>query len=295
MTFEWSAADGEVFSAEHWTAPDFVRGRLLCVHGLGGAASDFAPLGLAAAAHGFSAFALNLRGQGSDPQAKRRGRFLEPKLIARDLAAFAHALPDSEAPLFLCGESLGALLIASMLDHRAFPFPVAGVVLSVPVVDLKKPNSAWVRFLIKALARVAPTLTFDARRFVTQRSPKPWAEYLTRDQAHVEYLQSAPHRVRTFSVGVFAALGNLMEARKSLAAGLQVPTLVLGAGQDVYIAPAQLESWYDQIDAEDKTFRLYPEARHLLWNDLDRESVIADILAWLNERSARKPSVGKFF
>ena len=38
--------------------------------------------------------------------------------------------------------------------------------------------------------------------------------------------------------------------------------------------------------ATDKTFRLYPEAYHLLWNDWDKELVLADILAWLNERSA---------
>ena len=291
MTFPWQAADGEVFSGEQWTPPSSLRGRLICIHGLGGAATDFTSLGEATAARGFSAFAPNLRGQGCDPEEKRRGRFLEPNVLARDLTDFVTALPASTAPVVLCGESLGALLVAWALSQRPFPFPLAGVILSVPVVDLKKPTPALGRALIRALARIVPTLPLNATRFVTPRSEAPWEDNLTRDQAHVEYLRSAPHRIRRFSVSTLNALGNLMDARATLAAGLQVPTLVLAAGEDIYIAPTQVKAWFDQIAAEDKTFRLYPEARHLLWNDFDREQVIADILSWMEARCPRRANL----
>ena len=66
---------------------------------------------------------------------------------------------------------------------------------------------------------------------------------------------------------------------------MKTPCLVLAAGKDVFLRPEQVRAWFDQLAASDKTFRLYPEAYHLLWNDWDKDLVMADIVSWMNEHS----------
>lgn len=284
MTFSWQAADGTVFSGEQWTPAGAPRGRLICVHGLGGAATDFIPLAQAAAARGFSTFALNLRGQGCDPEESRRGRFLDPDVLTRDLAAFVASLPASTVPVFLCGESVGALLVAASLGRQSSASPIRGAIFSVPVVDLKKPTPKAVRWTLQVAAGLFPTLRLDPSRFVSRKPGRKSRLRVTRDEAYEEILRSAPHRIPAFSVAVLHAFGKFMDDRKNLAAGVTIPTLVLAAGQDAYIRPDQVRAWFDLLPNPDKEYREYPEAFHLLWNDLDHEAVLADIFAWLEAR-----------
>ena len=61
---------------------------------------------------------------------------------------------------------------------------------------------------------------------------------------------------------------------------------MLSGGQDVFVEPVQVRRWFEHLRSEDKTLKIYPEAFHLLWNDLDRNAVLADIAHWL---SAHRP------
>jgi acylglycerol lipase len=88
MHFDWRAPDGEFFPCEQWLPRGKAVGTLICVHGLSGAATDFEPLCEAVTQAGFASFALNLRGQGSDPRRRRRGAFLDLNSLAIDIAAF---------------------------------------------------------------------------------------------------------------------------------------------------------------------------------------------------------------
>lgn len=286
MTLEWQAPDGEKFPAEEWPADGNPRAVLMCVHGMGGAASDFIALAEAATRKGYACFAPNLRGQGLDPQARRRGAFLDLPVLSRDIEAFAkmaHSrFPD--LPFFLCGESMGALVVSWVLSHGALDVPLRGVFFSVPVVDLIKPTPWAVRQMVRLLALATPEVRFYPSWFV---SGKTAPLRVTRDEEHAQSVRSSDHAIRAFSLRALNQLGNLMESRETLAAGVKVPTLVLAAGKDVYLRPEQVREWFDRIAAKDKTFRLYPDAYHLLWNDWDREQVLGDILGWLDDRAGR--------
>lgn len=282
MTYEWTAPDGEKFSGEEWETQGPPRGVLVCVHGLGGAASDFRTLAAAMAGRGFFCCAPNLRGQGLDSRPAHRGAFFDVPVIVRDLAAFARATAARfpGRPVFLCGESMGALLVARLLAEE---MPgVRGAIFSAPVTELREPTPAPVRLMVRLLAAVAPGLRFFPSWFVSGKT-KPLR--MTRDEAHADAVMASPHYIRAFTFRALNSLGNLMESRDALAAGVRVPALVLAAGQDAYILPRQVRAWFDSLPSRDKTFRLYPTAYHLLWNDWDRELVMADILAWLDARA----------
>ena len=94
--------------------------------------------------------------------------------------------------------------------------------------------------------------------------------------------------ITAFTFRFLHQLGELIESSELIAAKMKTPCLVLAAGQDVFLHPQQVRAWFDRLAAADKTFRLYPEAYHLLWNDWDKDAVLADILGWLNERSAAR-------
>jgi acylglycerol lipase len=287
MHFDWRAPDGEFFPCEQWLPRGKAVGTLICVHGLSGAATDFEPLCEAVTQAGFASFALNLRGQGSDPRRRRRGAFLDLNSLAIDISAFATAMHSRQpgTPLWVCGQSMGALILSSMLADGRFGEPVSGAILSAPVVALLRPTPWAVRQAVRVFAKALPGLRFYPSWFV---SGKLEPLQVTRDEVHAQRIQTAPYYVRAFTFRFLHQLGTLIESSELIAAKMATPCLVLAAGQDVFVRPEQVRSWFDCLAAKDKTFRLYPDAYHLLWNDWDKEMVLADILFWLSERSAAR-------
>ncbi len=288
MHFNWKAPDNVIFPCERWVPQGKSRGTLVCVHGLSGAATDFHTLGEFIHKAGLSCFALNLRGQGSDPHRPRRGAVLDLEHISRDISAFADAMHSRQngTPLWVCGESLGALILAWMLSGGRFQHPVCGAILSVPVVDLMKPTPWIVRQAVRALAAVVPSVRFFPSWFV---SGKLEPLRVTRDEEHEQRVRNAPHYITAFTFRFLRQLGHLIDSSGEVADKMKTPCLVLAAGQDVFLRPEQIKAWFDRLAASDKTFRLYQDAYHLLWNDWDKDLVLADILDWLNDRSAVLP------
>lgn len=285
MHFDWTAPDGEIFPCERWLPPSPARGVLICIPGMGGEARYFGPLAEAVNTLDIACYAMNLRGQGLDPVPSRRGALLDLEVLAREVNAFTQQMraahPTAET-FWICGESMGALLVSWMLAHARFEPMPRGAIFSVPVVELKKPTPWVVRETVRFLARVVPAFRLHPSLFVSGKSEQlP----VTRDQAHLEKVRNSPTNIRVFTFRFLAAMGALMNASRALAAKIKTPSLVLAAGQDVFIRPEQVEAWFRQMAAPDKTFRLYPEAHHLLWNDWDKEAVLADILAWLKARA----------
>lgn len=283
MRFAWTAPDGEVFPCESWTPAGPARGVLVCVHGMGGAAEEFEPLAFRAAGASFSCYGLNLRGQGNDPHAGRRGHYLDVPAMCGEIEAFTREVSGRHAglPVFLCGESMGALLVCQAMASRRIP--VAGVILSAPVVALRRPTPRPVREALRLAAKLAPGVRFNHSWLVSGKKEKL---AVTRDEDHLRRLRSAPHAIRAFSFHFLNAMGDLIASSETMARAMTAPCLVLAAGRDVYLTADQMQAWFAQIASPDKTCRVYEAAFHCLWNDWDREAVLSDIAEWLAARVA---------
>lgn len=285
MRFSWTTHDGELRSAHSWPAGD-CRAVIACVHGMNGSGEQFHPL--PARIPGYAFHALDLRGQGSDHIAERRGAALEFEKQMLDIAAFVAALRKLHEgrPLFLMGESMGSLLAAGFAGwsrkNADARHAVDGVILSVPVVGLRREVPGFLRWILRGAARVVPRASLTPSRFVNGKRIAP---PLTRDRAYQDSLSERPHHISGFSLRFLVELGDLIEDSASLAAGLHTPTLVLAAGQDCFVKPCQIASWFEKIPAQDKTLRHYAEAYHLLWHDWDRDLVVSDISAWLDQKT----------
>ena len=279
-TFPWRTEDGEELVAHAWRAKHS-KGVVACVHGLSGSGEQFAPL--PERTPGFSFYALDLRGQGNDPVKSRRGMELDVDWQMRDIGAFLSALAQEHPrePMYLMGESMGALLAGLYAARYGVggEASISGVVLSVPVVALARevPNS--VRWMLRMLGKAFPKARLSPSLFVKGKAITP---PITRDREYQDSLREKPHHISNFSLGFLVELGDMIDDSWTVASQLQVPTLVLAAGQDCYVRVDQIRSWFDEIAASDKTLNVYPDAYHLLWHDWDRDKVVSDLGKWLN-------------
>jgi alpha-beta hydrolase superfamily lysophospholipase len=283
MRIEWKTFDGEQRIAHAWKKKGS-KAAVACIHGMGGSGKEFHPL--PHKIDDFSFYALDLRGQGCDPVNSRRGVALDLESQINDIGAFLMAirLEHPEEPLFLMGESMGALLSAAYMARGAQPglrTVPDGLILSVPVVGLARPVPAILRGLLRLVGTVAPKVRFSPSYFVKTESQGP---QITRDQVYHEALRKKPHHIKDFSLGFLMELGDLIDASESFAPCWDVPTLVLSAGCDCFVQPCQISTWFEKISAQDKKLYIYPEAHHLLWHDWDKEAVLRDIHAWLTAR-----------
>lgn len=276
--FTWEAPDGSPFPAMAWEPEDVEpRANVLCIHGLGGAAVDFGPVGRVLADAGCAVRAVNLRGQGNDPDPARRGHLLDPEAWRDDLAAFA-ATFAAEAPLCVVGESMGALVALDATAAGALQ--PRRLVLSVPVTETRAPVPRWVVALLRHAAGVCPRLRLSALRFVHGRTSLP---RLTWDDDYMAYLQTIPHRVGGFTIEFLARFDAFMASCRCCAPEVAVPTLVLAAGRDVFIRPDQSRRFYELLGPGEKAFHFYPDSHHLLWHDRDRDDVLGRIRGWVLE------------
>lgn len=274
----WPAADGTTFPGLAWESRDVAPvANVLCVHGLGGAAADFGPLARRLASRGCAVRAINLRGQGNDPDAARRGHYLDPSGWRADLAAFAAGFPH-EAPLFLVGESMGALVAADAVAHGAIT--PERLVLAVPVTEIRAKVPGWVVSVMRAASRLFPRARLSPLRFVHGKTALP---RLTADDDYMAYLQTIPHRVEGFSLNFLTGFHDFMLGCCHCAARVKVPTMLLAAGRDIFITPGQSQAFFEAIGAADKHYLFYPRSHHLLWHDVDREEVMENISAWILE------------
>jgi acylglycerol lipase len=283
MRIEWKTLDGEHRIAHAWKKKDS-KAAVACIHGMGGSGEEFHPL--PNKIDDCSFYALELRGQGCDPVKSRRGVVLDLESQINDIGAFLKAIrmEHPAEPVFLMGESMGALLSAAYMARAAredMGTVPNGLILSVPVVGLARPVPSIVRVLLRLVGTMAPKVRFSAGRFVSKKSQAP---QITRDQAYHDALRKKPHHIEDFSLGFLMELSNLIDASESFAPCWDVPTLVLSAGCDCFVQPTQISTWFEKIPAPDKKLYIYPEAYHLLWHDWDKEAVLRDIHAWLTAR-----------
>lgn len=218
----------------------------------------------------FDVFGWDMRGHGrsSGP----RG-IVDLQVALADHQAARRALADK--PLFLVGHSLGGLVTAASVADDAEG--VSGVVLSAPALLISAP--AHLRAIAGLVARVAPG---------ARLAPPLDTSGLSRIAEEVEAYRTDPMvsdpRVPALTGATAIAVA---ERAWTQYPRWRTPVLVLHGEMDTATDPAGSKRFIDVIAAADKHLELYPEGRHELLNDLDRDAAWDAISAWLTSRAAR--------
>jgi len=283
---QWAAPDGEAFSYSLW-APELSPGErpsavVVAVHGLSGAALDYEPLAAHLKKHRVVTYALELRAMGNDPVVERRGDLTQIETWYADLRAFFSLVRSfhPEAQIYYYGESMGAALLTRFLAQAGESDQPAGLVLASPVVVVPGKPGWWQELVFRFVLWLQPMKRVDVSKYTKRDSDDP-SKWVTRDEAHRRWFETAPHRLEIYTMRFFKCLFDLMGGCFDAAPKITVPVLVVYAAHDVFIPPAQVEEFFRLLGSREKELHFFPESYHLLLHDYDKEQALERIESWL--------------
>jgi len=256
-----------------WRAPQ-ARANILLAHGFAEYAERYVARyhGLIPRlnALGFDVYAFDLRGHGNSSGA--RGVLSMHDAVA-DHRAARRALTHHR--LFLFGHSLGGLVTAASVAEDAGG--VAGVVLSAPALLITAP--AHLRAIAGAVSVVAPG---------ARLAPPLDTAGLSRIREEVAAYRADPMISDPRVPARTGATALTVAARAwTQYPDWTTPVLVLHGEKDTATNVAGSKRFIGAIRATDKQLELFPEGRHELLNDLDRDAAMGVISAWLDQRAAQ--------
>ncbi len=277
-----TTADGLALALRHWRPPAARTGpatapTVLIVHGLGEHSGRYDALARALNSSGFAVSAYDQRGHGASPGP--RGVIPAAESLCTDLAGVIDVLHDADgrAPILL-GHSLGGLVAARFVAESlaepaaAWRREVPALVLSSPALDAGL--NAGQRLLLALLGRLAPTLAVG-------NGLRP--DWISRDPAIVQAYRQDPRvhdRICARLVRFIVDGGEHVRAR---APRWRTPSLLQWAGADRCVAPAGSAAFAAAAPAAVLQHQAWPGLAHEIYNEPEREAVIARTLAFLRQ------------
>jgi alpha-beta hydrolase superfamily lysophospholipase len=272
--FKWefvSTKDGRQIFQRTARLQEPVRAEVVLTHGLGEHSERYGHVAQAFAARGLRLHAYDIYGHGRSPGV--RGDAPNYDVFLDDLGCVLAELPAEGRPLFLMGHSFGAQITLNYLARRECA--CRGAVIASPWLRLAFRPPLWRVALATLMMRFWPTFR--------QRTPHD-VHRLSRDLDHVAELPGAELMHHRLSARLYFALVQGGRAALAAASKITLPFFLLHGGDDPVTSGAASTEFFEKAAATDKTFTIYPQARHETHNDLCRDQVIKDMVAWIEAR-----------
>ena len=248
---------------------------MILVHGYGEHCGRYDEMAMYFASRGFAVHAFDQAGHG-----RTRGprghvdRFDRlPEEVAEFVVQVGHDHPD--LPVTLVGHSMGGLVVAAAaaIHHPAVDrIVLSGALLQMGGGTAQKVQLMAAKLLSLAVPKMGLAVGLDS-------------ELISRDPEVVRRYREDPY-VKDRITARFAAGMNRMVARMAAAAGrVERPMLIMHGEQDRLTPPQGSVGFYAGLAspvADASLLKLYPELRHEIFNEPEREQVWQDMLAWLD-------------
>jgi len=269
----FSGPRGMSICHQSWLPDGEPRAVMLLVHGLAEHCGRYTNLVERAVPRGFAICSLDHVGHGlSEGPRTYVDRFADfTDTLETHRSMIRNEYPD--APLFLVGHSLGALIAADyLLAHQA---GFAGAVLSGSLVQVPDNISPLTVALSGLLSRWLPRL-----RLVGVDSSG-----VSRDPDVVRAYVEDP---LVFTGKTTARLGNeILKAMRRVcaeAATIELPILILHGEADQLASVGGACQLHESVSSIDKTLRIYDQLYHEVYNEPEHPQVIGDVIEWTEAR-----------
>jgi acylglycerol lipase len=222
-------------------------------------------------ANGIAVYALDLHGRGKSDGERFYLEKIQHYLDDVDSLLKLARSREPGLPVYLLGHSAGGVISSVYtLEHQQ---DLAGFICESFAFQVYAPDFALA--VLKGLSHLAPhahVLAFKNEDF-------------SRDPRAVQFMNDDPliaHEVQpTRTVAELVRADERLKVEFPL---ITLPVLILHGTADKVTKPAGSQFFYDRAGSKDKTLKLYDGHVHDLLNDLGKEKVMGDIVAWLNAR-----------
>jgi acylglycerol lipase len=271
----FKGVDGVTIVTRSWRPAARPRGVVVIAPGFNSHSGQYGWVAEQLVAADLAVYAIDHRGRG-----KSGGERFHVEKFADyvdDLAACIRLVKFRETglPVFLLGHSAGGVI--SSLYAAGHPSELAGLISESFAFELPAP--AFALAALKLIGRLAPHL----------RVLKLKNEDFSRDPEVVQAMNRDPliaHESETARTA-----GELVRADEQLKTEfprISLPLLILHGTADKAAKPGGSETFYRNAGSKDKTLKLYNGAFHDPLNDLGRETVMADVVNWVDARLVTK-------
>jgi alpha-beta hydrolase superfamily lysophospholipase len=265
-----SAADGTMLYVTDYLLPAaHARGSVVIMHGLGEHSGRYRHVAGFFNGCGLSVRCYDHRGHGRSQG--KRGDVINGAPMLQDAEIVIEDFSTRFAePPFLFGHSMGGLVAAHFALARLSP--LRGLILSSPALAVTM--SPFQRRLYKIMLALAPTVGVP-----NGLSPK----YLSHDATVVAAYKADPLVHSRISARLLRSMLTSIEYCQAHAGALDVPTLMLLAGDEHVIDPEGSRRFFDKLRPGLAQMYVYDEMYHEIFNELDAQRVMADLKKWLEQ------------
>lgn len=278
---ESSAADYVVESeggirlvGSHWNVPH-ARTTIVIAHGINEHIGRYAELADDLNRAGYRVIGVDHRGHGRSDNGKRRTSNIRrfDDWVDDYLTVLDRVRSEFSGPVVALGHSLGGLVAARAAlrgqEH------LAALVLSGPALKIPTDLSRIRLRIALFLARLAPFIS----------APVGGSDGLSRDPSVRERFRGDPLCIQDpVKLGIARQLYLLSDETRARAAEIYLPLLVMHGGADTITEPAGSREFVHRASSADKTYIGWPDDQHEIFNELDRDQVIATMVDWLEVR-----------
>jgi alpha-beta hydrolase superfamily lysophospholipase len=256
-----------------WNPTGAVRGGIVITHGLAEHSECYHALAKILCEDGWQVFAWDLRGHGRSEG--KRGFVLNISSYIDDLGFFLTQVRQhfkgSMQNLILFGHSMGGLITLRHLQTRDVQY--GALVLSSPALGLSMPVPKFKETLANVAVKWLPSLTmFNEIKYAD----------LTHDEEMLKSYEKDTLRHDKISPGLFLSMVDNFKLAVESAEAIKNPVLMQLAGEDRLVSSAAARELFEHLPNKKNHLIIYPESYHEVYNDLDRDKVIADLKKFIS-------------
>jgi len=250
---------------------DKPKASVFIVHGLGEHSGRY--VNVINTLKDYNLFLLDLRGHGKS--GGKRGHVMNFDEYLDDVDVLKNEVKDLiQGKTFILGHSMGGLIVLRYAIYR--PEGLSGVVSSGPLlgVNVKVPKAK--EMIGKLIANIVPGLSMN-NEIDTNK--------LSHDKAVVEAYNNDPLVHAKISAKWYIEMVKAMEDTNANAGKLYIPCLIMHGSDDALTNPNSSREFFEKVGAKDKTYKLYNGYYHEIFNEIEKQKPLSDMLEWLDSRA----------
>ncbi|NWC66967.1 lysophospholipase [Pseudomonas sp. P7758] len=307
-TFWLTANDRSRVYVNQWLPDGPPKALIMLAHGMAEHSGRYARLAQALCDAGYGLYAPDQRGHGRTADEGTLGLFAEKdgwNKVVGDLASLNQHIGQQApgVPIILLGHSMGSYIAQAYLLHHSAS--LNGAILSgsnfqpVALYGAAKviAHGERLRQGLRGRSALIDFLSFGSfnKAFKPNRTAFDW---LSRDPAEVDKYVSDPlcgfRCTNQLWIDLLGGLQQISKASNLAQIDPGLPILIMGGECDPVSEGKRLKSLANALreaGCQHLELSIYPQARHELFNETNRDAVTADVLTWLAQAAVlRRPT-----